>query len=71
MGLNYKFEKLHRSFENEIARYFSNFGNKRQKMIEISNEYGFMSNSDMPRPFTPRKMANSQSDSRTASSILE
>ena len=46
-------------------------------MVEIGKEYGFTWNFDMPRPFTPRitelrrKMANSQSDCRTAPCIPE
>ena len=58
-----------------MARYSSNFGNKLQMMVGIGKEYGFTSNFDMPRPFTlpkmelPRKMANSQSDCRTASRV--
>ena len=56
-----------------MARYFSNFGNKLQIMLEIGKECGFTSNLDMPRSFTPckselrPKMANSQADCRTAS----
>ena len=60
-----------------MARYSSNFGNKLQMMVVISKECGFTSNFDMPRSFTPRKselrpkIANSQSDCRTASCIPE
>ena len=39
-----------------MASYFSNFGSKLQMMVEIAKEYGFTSNFDMPRLFTPRKM---------------
>ena len=55
-----------------MARYSSNFGNKLQMMVETGKECGFTSNFDLPRSFTPRKldlwpkMANSQSDYRTA-----
>ena len=75
MGLSCEFEKLHRSFQHEMARYTSNFGNKLQMMVRIAKEYGFASNFDILRPFTPRKtelphkMVNSQSDCRTALSI--
>ena len=46
-------------------------------MVEMGGEYGFTSNFDMQRPFFShnsellRKMANSQSDCRMASSIPE
>ena len=68
---------FHRSFKNEMARYSSNFGNKLQIMVGIGKENGFKLNFDMPRSFTQRKsklrpkMANSQSDCRTASCIPE
>ena len=39
-----------------MARYSSNFGNKLQMMVGISKEYGFTSNFDISRPFTPRRM---------------
>ena len=60
-----------------MARYSSNFGNKLQIMVGIGKEYGFKMNFDMPRSFTQReldlrpKMANSQSDCRTATCIPE
>ena len=44
-------------------------------MVEMGKERGFPSNFDMPRPFTPNKtelphkMANSESDRRTACSM--
>ena len=68
---------FHRSFKNKMARYSSNFGNRLQMMVGIGKKYGFTSNFDMPRSFTQRKselrpkMANSQSDCRTASCIPE
>ena len=68
---------FHRSFKNKVARYSSNFGNKLQMMVGRGKECGFTSNFDMPRSFTLRKselqpkMANSQSDCRTASCIAE
>ena len=76
MGLSCRFEK-HRSVKNKMARYSSNFGNKLQMIVGIGKECCFTSNFDMPRSFTPRKselqpkMANSQSDCRTASCIPE
>ena len=54
-----------------------NFGNKWQIMVGIGKEYGFKLNFDMPRSFTQckselrPKMANSQSDCRTATCIPE
>ena len=66
---------FHSSFQHEMACYSSNFVNKLQVVAGIGKECGFMSNIDMPRPFTPRKtelpckMVNSQSDCRTASCI--
>ena len=60
-----------------MACYSLNFGNKLQMMVGIGKEYGFTLNFDMPRLFTQRKtkyrckMANSQSDCRTASCIPE
>ena len=77
MGLSGNSRYFHRSFENEMACYFSNFGNKLQMMAGIGKEYHFTLNFDMPRPFATRetklrcKMANSQSDCRTASCIPE
>ena len=77
MGLSCKFEKLHRSFENEMACYSSNFGNQLQMMVGIGKEYGFTLNFHMSRLFNlpkteyRRKMANFQSDCRTASCIPE
>ena len=77
MGLSCKFEKLSPPLRNERAFYSSNFGNKLQMMVEIGKEYRFTLNFDMPWPFTQRKrellckMANSQSDCRTASCIPE
>ena len=68
---------FHRSFKNEMARKSSNFGNELQIMVGIGKECGFKPNFDMPRSFTQRKselrpkMANSQSDCRTASCIPE
>ena len=68
MGLSCKFEKSHRSFQNEVAYYSSNFGNKLRMMIGIGKECGFTSNFGMQRSFTPRKtelqckMVNRQSD---------
>ena len=55
-----------------MARYSSNFGNKLQMMVGMGKECGFMSKFYMPRSFATRetklrcKMANSQSDCRTA-----
>ena len=75
MGLSCKFEKLSPHLRNKMACYSSNFGNRLQMMVEIGKAYGFTLNFDMPRLFTqrktelPRKMVNSQSDCRTASSI--
>ena len=75
MGLNYKLGKL--SPQLQMARYSSNFGNELQIMVGIGKEYGFKLNFDMPRSFTQRKselrpkMANSQSDCRSASCIPE
>ena len=60
-----------------MAPHSSNFGNKLQIMVGVGKEYGFTSNFDMPRSFTPHKlelrpkMANSQSDCRTAYCIPE
>ena len=80
MGLSCKFGKLsdfHHSFKNKMARYSSNFGNNLQMMVSVGKEYGFTSNFDMLRSFTPRKselrpeMVNSQSDCRTVSCIPE
>ena len=68
---------FHRCFKNKMARKSSNFGNKLQMMVGIGKEYGFTLNFDMLRSFTSRKtelrpkMANSQSDCRTTSSIPE
>ena len=46
---------FHRSFENEVAPYSSNFGDKYQILVEIDKECGFPLNFDMPWPFSPRK----------------
>ena len=68
---------FHRNFQNEMAHYSANFGNKLQMMVGIGKECGVTSNFDMPRSFTPRKtelpptMVNRQSDRRTASFIPE
>ena len=68
---------IHRSFKNKMALYSPNFGNKLQMIVGMGKECGFTSNFDMPRSFTPRKselrskMANSQSDCRTASCFPE
>ena len=48
-------ELSHRSFQNEMARYSSNVGNKLQMMIKIGKVCGFTSNFDTPKPFTTRK----------------
>ena len=77
MGQSCNLGKLSPQLKNEMARYSSNFGNKLQIMVGIGKEYGFKPNFDMPRSFTKRKselrpkMANSQSDCRTASCIPE
>ena len=77
MCLCSKFEKLSPPLRNEMACCSLNFRNKFQMMVGIGKEYGFTLNFDMPRLFTqrktelPRKMANSQSDCRTASCIPE
>ena len=77
MGLSWKFEKLSPQLQNKMVRYSSNFGKKLQMMVGIGKECDFTSNFDMPRSLTPRKselqpkMANSQSDCRTASCIPE
>ena len=60
-----------------MVRYPSNFGDNLRMMVGIGKEYRFTLNFDMPRSFAsrktelPRKMANSQSDCRTASCIQE
>ena len=77
MGLSCKFEKLSPQLRNEMACVSSNFGNTLPMMVGIGKEYGFTSNFDMPRPFTPHetelpfKMVNSQSDCRAAICIRE
>ena len=48
-------ELSHCSFQHEMARYFSNVGNKLQMMIKIGKVCGFTSNFDIPKPFTTRK----------------
>ena len=35
MGLSQKIREFHRSFQNEMARYSLNFGNKWQIKVEI------------------------------------
>ena len=79
MGLSCKFRKLSPQLQNRMGCNSSNFGNKLQKqmIVGIGKECGFTSNFDMTRSFTTRKselrpkMANDQSDCRTASCIPE
>ena len=77
MGLSCNSRNFHRSLENEMTCYSSNFANKLQMMVDMGKEYHFTLNFNMPRSFTPRKselrpiMASSQSDCRTASCIPE
>ena len=39
MGLSWKIKKLHRSLQNEMARYSSNFFNKQQIKVGIGKEW--------------------------------
>ena len=77
MELRCKVGKLSPQLQNKMARYSSNFRNELQMMVGVGKKCGYTSNFDMPRSITPRKsdlrpkMANSQSDCRTASCIPE
>ena len=77
MGLSCNSGNFRGSFKNKMTLYSSNFESKWQMMVGIGKECRFTSNFDMPKSFTPRKsdlrpkIANSQSDYRTASCIPE
>ena len=77
MGLGSNLRNFNRSFQNKMPRNSSNFGDNLQMMVGIGKQCVFTSNFEMLRSFTPRKselrpkMANSQSDCRTASCIPE
>ena len=61
---------FHRSFENEMACYSSNFGNKLQMMVGIGKEYHFTLNFTC-RSRLPREKQSYGAKWRTANQIAE